>query len=150
MEIDIKIMDTRLGNEIPMPSYATDGSAGMDLRACIQEPLTLHPGEVQLVPTGIAAYLNDPGYAILLLPRSGLAAKHKIVVINSPGLIDSDFQGQMQVALFNKGNKPYTVEIGERICQMVVVPVIQVRFRVVEEFKASQRGAGGFGHSGRL
>ena len=146
--IDIKILDPRIGTTWPLPAHATDGSAGLDLRACIDAPLTLEPGQAQLVPTGIAIHLGDPSLAAMLLPRSGLGHKHGIVLGNLVGLIDSDYQGQVMVSMWNRGATPYTIQPGERIAQMVVVPVVQVDFEVVEEFEASVRGAGGFGSTG--
>jgi len=147
--IQVKILDPRIGAAIPLPHYATDGSAGLDLRACLEEALVLAPGETRLIPTGIAIHIGDPGYAAVLLPRSGLGHKHGIVLGNLVGLIDSDYQGQLLVSCWNRGGESFTIEIGERIAQMVFVPVLRPAFEVVEEFSASQRGAGGFGHSGR-
>ncbi len=147
--IQLKILDPRLGREFPLPAYATPGSAGMDLRACLDAPLALEPGAAQLLPTGISIHIQDPGLAALLLPRSGLGAKHGIVLGNLVGLIDSDYQGPLLVSCWNRGSRPFTIEPGERIAQMVIVPVIQAQFEVVEEFTASTRGAGGFGSSGR-
>lgn len=149
IDIQLKILDPRIGDSIALPEYATDGSAGMDVRACIDEPLTVAPGETHLVPTGLAIYVGDPGYAAVLLPRSGLGHKHGLVLGNLTGLIDSDYQGQLFVSIWNRGSKSYTIEIGERIAQLVFVPVAQGQFRQVDEFEASDRGAGGFGHSGR-
>ena len=146
--IELKILDERLGDSIPLPHYATDGSAGLDMRACIDEPLTVAPGETQLVPTGLAIHIGDPGLAAVLLPRSGLGHKHGLVLGNLTGLIDSDYQGQVYISCWNRGSKCYDVQPGERIAQMVFVPVEQVRFEVVEEFDDSARGDGGFGHSG--
>jgi dUTP pyrophosphatase len=146
--LQVKVLDPRVGREFPLPHYATPGSAGLDLRACLDAPLTLHPGETQLIPTGIAIHLDDPGLAAVLLPRSGLGHKHGIVLGNLVGLIDSDYQGQVMVSCWNRGSAPFTIAPGERIAQMVVVPVVQVRFEVVEQFTDSQRGAGGFGSSG--
>ena len=147
MNIDIKIMDPRLhGN---LPSYATPGSAGLDLRACLDAPLTLGPNAWQLVPTGIAMYLHDPGYAALILPRSGLGHKHGIVLGNLVGLIDSDYQGQLMVSAWNRSDTVFTIEPMERIAQLVIVPVTKARFNVVAEFAASERGAGGYGSTGR-
>ena len=147
IKIDIKIIDGRMANQLP--SYATPGSAGLDLRACLQTPLTLQPNAWQLVPTGIAIYLKDPGYAALILPRSGLGHKHGIVLGNLVGLIDSDYQGQVFVSCWNRGDTAFTINIGERIAQMVFVPIVQVEFEQVESFEQSPRGAGGFGHTGR-
>ncbi len=146
--IELKILDPRIGDSIPLPHYATDGSAGMDMRACIDEPLTVAPGETVLVPTGLAIHVADAGLAAVLLPRSGLGHKHGLVLGNLTGLIDSDYQGQVFISCWNRSEKPYEVQPAERIAQMVFVPVEQVKFEVVEEFDASERGAGGFGHSG--
>ena len=148
-KIELKILDPRVGNEFPLPNYATDGSAGMDLRAILDEPLEIKPGETHLLPTGIAIHIGDPSLAAVLLPRSGLGHKHGIVLGNLVGLIDSDYQGQLMVSCWNRGNTPFVVEPGERIAQMVIVPVVQPEFHIVEEFDESQRGTGGFGHSGR-
>lgn len=147
--VQLKVLDARVGKEFPLPEYATDGSAGLDLRACLDAPLTLAPGDTQLVPTGIAIHLGDPGLAAMLLPRSGLGHKHGIVLGNLTGLIDSDYQGQLFVSVWNRGRDSFTIEPGERIAQMIIVPVVQVRFEQVDDFEASRRGAGGFGHSGR-
>lgn len=148
-KIQLKILDSRLGNEIPMPGYATDGSAGIDLRACLDTDVILQPGETVLIPTGIALHINDPQLAAVLLPRSGLGHKHGIVLGNLVGLIDSDYQGQVFVSCWNRGQQAFTVKIAERIAQMVFVPVVQADFEVVTEFKQTDRGAGGFGHTGR-
>lgn len=148
-KIQLKVLDSRLGNEFPLPDYATAGSAGMDLRACLDEPLTINPGETCLIPTGLAIHVADPSLAAVLLPRSGLGHKHGIVLGNLVGLIDSDYQGQVFVSCWNRGQEAFSINIGERIAQMVFVPVVQARFEVVEEFDESDRGAGGFGHSGR-
>lgn len=148
-KIQVKILDPRIGTELPLPHYATDGAAGMDLRACLEAPLILNPGETQLIPTGIAIHIGDPGLAAVLLPRSGLGHKHGIVLGNLVGLIDSDYQGQLFVSCWNRGKEPFTINIGERIAQMVFVPVVQAAFEVVETFEGSQRGVGGFGHTGR-
>jgi dUTP pyrophosphatase len=148
-KIQLKILDNRLGKEFELPHYATDGSAGMDIRACLDEAITLEPGDTQLIPSGFAIHIGDADLAAVLLPRSGLGHKHGIVLGNLTGLIDSDYQGQVFVSVWNRGNKPFTVEPGERIAQMVFVPVVQAAFDVVEDFEESQRGAGGFGHSGR-
>ena len=147
--VQLKVLDARVGTEIPLPEYATEGSAGLDLRACLDAPVTLAPGDTHLVPTGIAIYIGDPGLAAMLLPRSGLGHKHGIVLGNLTGLIDSDYQGQLFVSVWNRGKDTFTIEPGERIAQMIIVPVVQVMFEQVEEFEASRRGAGGFGHSGR-
>ena len=147
--VQLRILDPRLGSEFPLPTYATSGSAGVDLRALIESPLELKPGETQLIPTGMAIYLADPGYAAVVLPRSGLGHKHGIVLGNLVGLIDSDYQGQLFVSCWNRGSNPFTIAPGERIAQLVVVPVARVEFDVVNEFAATERGAGGFGSSGR-
>ena len=147
--IQLKIIDPRLGNEIALPHYATDGSAGLDMRACLDEPLTINPGETHLIPTGMAIHIEDPSLAAVLLPRSGLGHKHGIVLGNLVGLIDSDYQGQVFVSCWNRGSDSFTINIGERIAQMVIIPVVQADFEIVKEFDASQRGEGGFGHSGR-
>ncbi len=144
----IRVLDPRVGREIPLPAYATDGSAGLDLRACLDAPVTLEPGQTHLVPTGFAIHLEDPGLAAVLLPRSGLGHKHGIVLGNLVGLIDSDYQGQVMVSVWNRGAHPFTISPGERIAQMIVVPVVQVELEVVQEFSASVRGSGGFGSSG--
>lgn len=146
--IELKILDPRLGDSIPVPHYATDGSAGLDMRACIDEPVVVEPGATELIPTGLAIHIGDPGLAAVLLPRSGLGHKHGLVLGNLTGLIDSDYQGQVFISCWNRGSQAYEVQPGERIAQMVFVPVEQVRFRVVEEFADSDRGEGGFGHSG--
>jgi len=147
--IELKILDSRIGDSIPLPHYATDGSAGLDMRACIDEALTVAPGETVLVPSGLAIHIGDAGLAAVLLPRSGLGHKHGLVLGNLTGLIDSDYQGQVFVSIWNRGSKTYEIEPGERIAQMVFVPVEQVAFNVVEEFNDSVRGEGGFGHSGQ-
>lgn len=146
--IDLKILDSRVGDTVPLPHYATDGSAGLDMRAIIDEPLTVSPGETTLVPTGLAIHIGDPGLAAVLLPRSGLGHKHGLVLGNLTGLIDSDYQGQVYISCWNRGSKDYEIQPGERIAQMVFVPVEQVRFNVVDSFEDSDRGEGGFGHSG--
>ncbi len=148
-EIQIKLLDPRLGREFALPAHATDGSAGMDLRACLDQPLTLGPGETELIPTGFAMHIGDTGLAAVLLPRSGLGHKHGIVLGNLTGLIDSDYQGQVYVSCWNRGSRPFTIEPGERIAQMVFLPVVQAAFQVVDSFEVSERGSGGFGHSGR-
>lgn len=146
--LQIRILDPRIGRDYPLPQYATPGSAGVDLRACVDDRIELKPGDTHLVPSGIAIHLEDPGYAAIVLPRSGLGHKHGIVLGNLVGLIDSDYQGQVFVSVWNRGQATFTIEPGERIAQLVVVPVVQVEFEVVEAFTASERGAGGFGSSG--
>ncbi len=148
-KIQLKILDDRIGKSIPLPAHATKGSAGMDLRACIDETITLNPGDTELIPTGIAIHIEDPGLAATILPRSGLGHKHGIVLGNLVGLIDSDYQGQLFVSCWNRGKNSFTIEVGDRIAQMVFVPVVQADFEVVEDFKNTERGTGGFGHSGR-
>jgi dUTP pyrophosphatase len=147
--IRLKILDPRLGRDFPLPEYATAGSAGLDLRACLDGPLVLEPGQTELLPTGLAIHIDDPGLAAVLLPRSGLGHKHGIVLGNLVGLIDSDYQGQVFVSAWNRGAQPFTIQPGERVAQMVILPVVRARFEVVEDFAASARGSGGFGHSGR-
>lgn len=147
--LQVKILDPRLGSQFPMPGYATPGSAGVDLRACLDAPLALAPGATELLPTGMAIHVADTSLAAVILPRSGLGHKHGIVLGNLVGLIDSDYQGQLMVSCWNRGDATFTIEPGERIAQLVLVPVVQAEFEVVEEFTASQRGAGGFGSSGR-
>ena len=148
-KVQLKILDPRLGNEIPLPEYATEGSAGLDLRACLDKTYILEPGETTLIPTGLAIHIADHQMAAVLLPRSGLGHKHGIVLGNLVGLIDSDYQGQVFVSCWNRGENAFTVNVGERIAQMVFVPIIQVEFEHVREFNESQRGSGGFGHTGR-
>ncbi len=148
-KIQLKILDSRLGKDIPLPEYATSGSAGLDLRACLDEAVELKPGETTLIPTGLAIHIDDHQLAAVLLPRSGLGHKHGIVLGNLVGLIDSDYQGQVFVSCWNRGNTAFTINIGERIAQMVFVPVVQVEFEQVAEFDQSLRGSGGFGHTGR-
>ena len=148
-KVQLKILDSRLGKEIPMPHYATDGSAGIDLRACIESEITLQPGETTLIPTGIAIHINDQHLAAVLLPRSGLGHKHGIVLGNLVGLIDSDYQGQVFVSCWNRGHDAFTINIAERIAQMVFIPVVQAEFELVSEFTETERGEGGFGHTGR-
>ena len=147
--VQLKILDPRIGNEIPLPAYATDGAAGMDLRACLEQPLTLNPGNTELIPTGIAIYIEDTGLAAVILPRSGLGHKHGIVLGNLVGLIDSDYQGQLFVSCWNRGKEAFTIQPGERIAQLVLVPVAQAQFDIVRDFVATDRGTGGFGSSGR-
>ena len=146
--VELKILDPRVGMEIPLPAPATAGSAGMDLRAALDAPLTLVPGESALIPTGIAIHVGDPDYCAVILPRSGLGHKHGIVLGNLTGLIDADYQGPLMISCWNRAQVPYTIAPGERIAQLVFLPVARAQFRVVEEFAASQRGAGGFGHTG--
>lgn len=148
-KIELKILDQRLGHEFPLPHYATDGSAGMDMRAMLEEPLEIKPGETHLLPTGLAIHIGDPSLAAVLLPRSGLGHKKGIVLGNLVGLIDSDYQGQVFVSCWNRGNESFTVQVGERIAQMVFIPVVQAEFAIVEDFEDSQRGEGGFGHTGK-
>ncbi len=145
---EIKILDSRIGKEIPLPTYATAGSAGMDLRACIDTTVQIKPGETLLIPTGISIYIEDPGLAATILPRSGLGHKHGIVLGNLVGLIDSDYQGPLMVSLWNRGSENFEVNVGDRIAQLVIVPIVQTEFEIVEEFTASDRGEGGFGHTG--
>jgi len=146
--LQVKLLDTRLGSTIPLPEYATSGSAGLDLRACIDAPITLNPGQTYLIPTGMSIYVEDPSLAAVLLPRSGLGHKHGIVLGNLVGLIDSDYQGQLMVSCWNRGDKTFTIDVGDRIAQMVVIPVVQVGLEIVEEFTESGRGSGGFGSTG--
>lgn len=148
-KVQLKILDSRLGTDFPLPDYATDGSAGMDLRALLDEPLTLAPGQTELLPTGMAIHVADPGLAAVILPRSGLGHKHGIVLGNLVGLIDSDYQGQLFVSCWNRSQTRFTIEMGERIAQLMFVPVVRTRFELVEDFEDSSRGAGGFGHTGR-
>lgn len=147
--LQLKILDDRLGDAFPLPDYATDGSAGMDLRAMLDRPIDLDPGETELLPTGIAIHIGDPSLAAVILPRSGLGHKHGIVLGNLVGLIDSDYQGQLFVSCWNRGSKAFRIEVGERIAQLVLLPVVRAVFEQVDEFDQSERGAGGFGHSGR-
>lgn len=145
----VRILDSRIGREFPLPAYATDGSAGLDLRACLDAPLELPAGRTELLPTGLSIWVEDPSLAAVILPRSGLGHKHGIVLGNLVGLIDSDYQGQLMVSCWNRGTTTYTIQPGERIAQLVIVPVVQVELEVVDEFTATDRGAGGFGSSGR-
>ena len=147
--IKLRILDARLGKEFPLPHPATAGSAGMDIRACLKETITLVPGEAVLIPSGFAIHIADPGYAAVLLPRSGLGHKHGIVLGNLVGLIDSDYQGEVMVSCWNRGREAFTLQPGDRIAQMVILPVAHAQFEVVSEFEESKRGAGGFGHSGK-
>lgn len=148
-QLAVKILDPRVGRDIPLPTYATTGSAGMDLRACIDTAITLHPGQTELIPTGMAIHIEDPNLCAMLLPRSGLGHKHGVVLGNLVGLIDSDYQGQLMVSCWNRGSTPFVIEPAERIAQMVLVPVVQAQLTIVDDFDASLRGEGGFGHSGR-
>ncbi|MEW6346871.1 MAG: dUTP diphosphatase [Paraburkholderia sp.] len=147
MKLDLKILDARMRDQLP--AYATTGSAGLDLRACLDEPLTLQPGETALVPTGLAIHVGDPGYAALILPRSGLGHKHGIVLGNLVGLIDSDYQGQLMISTWNRGQTTFTLNPMERLAQLVIVPVVQAEFNIVDDFEQSERGAGGFGSTGK-
>jgi dUTP pyrophosphatase len=146
--LKVRILDARIAKEFPLPAYATGGSAGLDLRACLDGPLVLEAGRAELIPTGLAIYVEDPRLAAIILPRSGLGHKHGIVLGNLVGLIDSDYQGQLMVSCWNRGCEPFTIQPGERIAQLVLVPVVQVELQVVEDFAGTSRGAGGFGHSG--
>jgi len=145
---EVKILDSRIGKEIPLPTYATAGSAGMDLRACLDASVNISPGETVLIPTGISIYIQDPSLAATILPRSGLGHKHGIVLGNLVGLIDSDYQGPLMVSLWNRGNQAFEVNVGDRIAQLVLVPIVQTEFQIVDEFTATDRGEGGFGHTG--
>ena len=145
---EVKILDSRIGKEIPLPTYATAGSAGMDLRACLDARISIKPGEAVLIPTGISIYIQDPCLAATILPRSGLGHKHGIVLGNLVGLIDSDYQGPLMVSLWNRGDKDFEINIGDRIAQLVIVPIVQTEFKIVNEFTATERGEGGFGHTG--
>jgi dUTP pyrophosphatase len=147
MKLDLNILDARMREQLP--AYATTGSAGLDLRACLDEPLTLQPGETALVPTGLAIHVGDPGYAALILPRSGLGHKHGIVLGNLVGLIDSDYQGQLMISTWNRGQTTFTLNPMERLAQLVIVPVVQAEFNIVDDFAQSERGAGGFGSTGK-
>lgn len=148
-KIQLKILDPRIGDSIALPKYATDGSAGLDLRAALEKTTDIHPGETQLIPTGLAIYIEDSSLAAMVLPRSGIGHKHGIVLGNLVGLIDSDYQGQLFISCWNRGNKNFTIEVGDRIAQLVIVPVIQASFDIVENFVSTDRGSGGFGHSGK-
>ena len=148
-KIDVKILDQRIGKEFPLPTYATEGSAGLDLRALIDESIAIQPGETTLIPTGLSIYIADPNLAAVILPRSGLGHKHGIVLGNLVGLIDSDYQGPLMVSVWNRGNESFKIEVGDRIAQLVFVPVVQAEFNIVSEFNATERGEGGFGHSGK-
>lgn len=148
-KIDIKILDPRVGNKFPLPTYATEGSAGLDLRACLDQAIQLEPGQTELLPTGLAVHIADQQLAAVILPRSGLGHKHGVVLGNLVGLIDSDYQGELKVSVWNRGDTSFTIEPGERIAQMVFVPIVQVEFDLVRDFETTKRGSGGFGHSGR-
>lgn len=148
-KIDVKILDQRIGTEFPLPTYATEGSAGLDLRALIDVPMTVEAGQTVLIPTGLALYIADPTLAAVILPRSGLGHKHGIVLGNLVGLIDSDYQGPLMVSLWNRSTEPFKVEVGDRIAQLVFVPVVQAEFNIVSDFAQTERGEGGFGHSGK-
>ncbi|BAP35840.1 deoxyuridine 5'-triphosphate nucleotidohydrolase [Acinetobacter guillouiae] len=149
MKVQVKVLDQRLGQEWPMPTYATTGSAGLDLRACVEEAIQIEPGQTVLIKTGMAIYIEDTNFAGLVLPRSGLGHKHGIVLGNLVGLIDSDYQGELMVSVWNRGQTTFTLEPGERLAQYVLVPVVQAQFDIVSEFEATERGAGGFGHTGK-
>ncbi|EMP55127.1 deoxyuridine 5'-triphosphate nucleotidohydrolase Dut [Marinobacter santoriniensis NKSG1] len=146
--LQVRILDDRIGTTIPFPEYATEGSAGLDLRACLSEPLVLEPGQTSLIPTGLSIHIGDPSLAAMILPRSGLGHKHGIVLGNLVGLIDSDYQGELMVSCWNRGNATFSVDVGERIAQLILVPVVQAEFEVVEQFDSSSRGEGGFGSTG--
>ena len=148
-KIDVKILDKRIGTEFPLPTYATTGSAGLDLRALVEDGFEVQPGETKLIPTGLSIYIADPNLAAVILPRSGLGHKNGIVLGNLVGLIDSDYQGPLMVSLWNRSDKPFKIEVGDRIAQLVFVPVVQAEFNIVEEFVQTDRGEGGFGHSGK-
>ena len=148
LKTEVKILDNRIGKEIPLPTYSTSGSAGMDLRACIDDEIQIAPGETVLIPTGISIYIQDPRLAATILPRSGLGHKHGIVLGNLVGLIDSDYQGPLMVSLWNRGSTTFSINIGDRIAQLVLLPIVQTEFEIVDEFTATDRGTGGFGHTG--
>ncbi|PVX41431.1 deoxyuridine 5'-triphosphate nucleotidohydrolase [Pasteurella langaaensis DSM 22999] len=148
-KIDVKILDNRIGNEFPLPAYATSGSAGLDLRALVDEAFEIQPGETKLIPTGLSIYIADPNLAAVILPRSGLGHKNGIVLGNLVGLIDSDYQGPLMVSMWNRGTAPFCVEVGDRIAQLVFVPIVQAEFNIVNDFEQTDRGEGGFGHSGK-
>ncbi len=149
IEIDLRVLDSRLGGEFPLPDYATEASAGMDLRAMVEVSLVLAPGDCQLIPTGLALHIGDPNWAAIILPRSGLGHRHGIVLGNLVGLIDADYQGPLMVSCWNRSAEPFTIEPGDRIAQLVILPIARARFRVVNAFSQSARGSGGFGHTGR-
>lgn len=148
-KIDVKILDSRIGTEFPLPAYATSGSAGLDLRALVEESFEIQPGETKLIPTGLSIYIADPNLAAVILPRSGLGHKNGIVLGNLVGLIDSDYQGPLMVSMWNRGSHPFKVEVGDRIAQLVFVPVVQAEFNIVSDFEQTERSEGGFGHSGK-
>lgn len=148
-KIDVKILDNRIGEQFPLPSYATAGSAGLDLRALTDEYVEIQPGETKLIPTGLSIYIADPNLAAVILPRSGLGHKHGIVLGNLVGLIDSDYQGPLMVSMWNRGSAPFRIEIGDRIAQLVFLPIVQAEFNIVQDFERTERGEGGFGHSGK-
>ena len=148
-ELQVKILSSLIGNAVPLPEYSTDGSAGLDLRACLENQLCLNPGHTELIPTGIAIYLEDPQYAALILPRSGLGHKHGIVLGNLVGLIDSDYQGELMISCWNRGDTEFTIQQGDRIAQLIIVPVVQTSFNIVDEFTQTDRGSDGFGSSGQ-
>ena len=148
-ELQVKILSSLIGNAVPLPEYSTDGSAGLDLRACLENQLCLNPGHTELIPTGIAIYLEDPQYAALILPRSGLGHKHGVVLGNLVGLIDSDYQGELMISCWNRGDTEFTIQRGDRIAQLIIVPVVQTSFNIVDEFTQTDRGSGGFGSSGQ-
>ena len=148
-KIDVKILDNRIGEQFPLPSYATVGSAGLDLRALTDECVEIQPGETKLIPTGLSIYIADPNLAAVILPRSGLGHKHGIVLGNLVGLIDSDYQGPLMVSMWNRGSAPFRIEIGDRIAQLVFLPIVQAEFNIVQDFERTERGEGGFGHSGK-
>ena len=148
-KIDVKILDNRIGEQFPLPSYATAGSAGLDLRALMDECVEIQPGETKLIPTGLSIYIADPNLAAVILPRSGLGHKHGIVLGNLVGLIDSDYQGPLMVSMWNRGSAPFHIEIGDRIAQLVFLPIVQAEFNIVQDFERTERGEGGFGHSGK-
>jgi len=147
--VEVKILDPRIGQAYPLPHYATQDSAGLDLRACLDQPLTLAPGDTQLIPTGIAIHIGDPHLAAVILPRSGLGHKHGIVLGNLVGLIDADYQGPLMISCWNRGQNAYTISPGDRIAQLVFLPIVRAHFEIVDEFKTTERGTGGFGHSGK-
>lgn len=147
--VKMRILNPKMGTEIPLPSYATEGAAGLDLRACVDAPIEIKPGETALIPTGLAIYLEDANFAGLIMARSGLAHKHGIILGNAVGLIDADYQGELLISCWNRSDKPFTINVGERIAQYVIVPVVQARFEIVDAFEETERAAGGFGHTGR-